>query len=374
MSLYSCISSVYSALKKYIKPAVLALLFSFKKASLKKDCNIVWIICSYGYGDVIQHIMIPREIKKIFPCSKLTIITRKKYIHFFRNDKYIDFFEEIPPGLNANWKAPVKSLFSLYRLIKKHKADLVIDFPVGLHIYELFIYRLAGVKKVYQNDSSEYSNNFVRFIGEDFSKFRMDMFIDLLEDLGAEKVDLSSEYIIPEEAEREALLKIKSVLGNSYGKRNFVLFNPEASTEKRSLPDSLVIETVKSLRLIMPEYFIIIPCFRRKMIDFDSSHATMVSFSSIEALIACAAHSLGMISVDTSTVHIADMLGLPLAAAYVKYYNDQPIPQPGGKFWHSRQKGTVDLYHDYAEEYSGSELAYALKKSIDSSIRQFSAE
>jgi len=365
MSFLSPLKEFYVKFKRIIKPAVLFFLFPGKRKKFGKNCNILWLVCSYGYGDIFQHTMIPRELKKIFPESNLTVVTRKKYFSFFSRNKNTDFIEELPYGLDADVKAPFSSLFLLYRIIKKHKPDIILDFPCGLHIYELFLYRLAGAKLVYQNDEREYSNNFVRFIPADLKKHRIEMFQELLKELGAESSDLSPEYEIQPADLKEAKEKIADSL-NCGGIKPFLLFNPEASTETRSLPERIVKETVSELRKVLPEYYVVVSCYKRKPHNMAVPGAVMISFDSIDTLAAATSLSSGILSVDTSTAHIADIFCIPLATAYVKYYKaDSLSPQPRGKFWQSRQPGTINLYHDYNSEYNPHELAIALKESVD---------
>ena len=356
-------------------------------AGIKKDKgpykNITWLFLSGGYGDYFAYNIFPREIKRIFPDCRLTVVSQKRHHIFFRQDKNADFLEIVPESvrIETSLTKPADTV-KLMKILKKHKTELLICCPAFLRTHLLPFIRLSGVRKIICHGIPERSTDFILF-REMYNPERKtrEMLHDLLLSIGNSIPDMSTSYHI----EKKHITKAQRLINTlNRKKKPFILFNPEGSHKQHRLDDTQITGSVKELRRILPEYFILVICYERNVIQLEKEASTdyfenmqfsgtdgtaMIQIDDIELVAALIQQAPGVLSVDTSTVHMADAFDRPLAALYSANTIKGNIIPPV-QVWRSYRPETVNIYSKKITAIKPGQIAQAMKSALENSAKK----
>jgi len=307
--------SVYSFMlrfKRALKPFILKMFSKRRRFDLKKIKRIGWIPSGL-YGDMAQMSMIPRELKKIYPTALIILFADEGRSDIFALNPFIDEITPLPEGVGYTLsKHSFTGFFRLYRLVRG--CDIIIDMPDGLPWFALILYRLAGVKRVFQNDSSGMSNNFVTFIETDFSAPRRRLFRDLLVAAGNTAPDMTGELYVDAASEKY----IGNFLRKNKINGRILLFNPESSTELKTLSFENTRSVVRKLLKLAPDFKIILINYK---LEYNIKNCYTLKVSRISQTICAVKRADYVISVDTSSVHFADVFRKPMTELYSRWYS-----------------------------------------------------
>lgn len=331
--------------------------------SRKKIENILWLFVGNGYGDIFVSLYMPREIKKTARSAKITMVGSQKVINFFSKYGYIDEFidrNDIRNDICVN--ISYKTVFFLIRLILKTRPDLLIVWPEWCPAFLITLFRMAGAGKIIAFGDSAFSSNTVVFKEENREYIR-NIANSIIMDAGNDSPDTSFSFQIDSEYIRNADEILNSV---NPDKLPIIMFNPESNDPQRTLLLNNVIETVKCLHIRFPEYFILIPRYNEKKIYLSHKYTAMPEVKNIDLLIALMEKADAVISVDTSTVHMADILSKPLVALYSALYDTEGnILNPPKMTWRSPRSSTVSLYSDNINDITPKKIVEAMAESLE---------
>jgi len=300
-----------------------------RRFDFKKIKRIGWIPSGL-YGDMAQMSMIPRELKKIYPRASIVLFTDKGKSDIFALNPYIDKIMSLPAGVGYTLsKRSFTGFIRLYRLVKG--CDMIIDIPDGLPWFALILYRLSGVKHVFQNDSARASNNFVTFIETDFSVPRQKLFRDLLVAAGDKVPDMTGELYVDAASEKyiEDFLRKNKINGR------ILLFNPESSTETKTLSFENTHLVVQKLLKLAPDFKIILINYK---LEYNIKNCYTLKVSRISQTVSAVMRADYVLSVDTSSVHFADVFRKPMTELYSKWYSygHTSVPYVHGGSWQTQ--------------------------------------
>jgi len=330
-----------SRIKKFCK-YLLIHAFPARRFDKKRIRKVLWISSHGHFGDRIQGTMLPREIKKIYPSAEIYVAAQKEFFCIFENNGDVSGTIVLPDGLVAEGKPGFSppGLYALYRVVKEF--DIVVDFPDGLPWYALFVYFFAGVKHVYQNDEACLSSCFVTFTETDFSRQRMYTFKRLLENMGAKAPDMSGSINPDEESSRYVCRFIKD---KGLGGKKLIVFNPEAATRTKTLSVCKVKEIATGIMNKLDWNWALIIVYYDMLYDIGAGNIYPVNVRDMGVLFSFIRSADYIISVDTASVHIADIFRKPMLCLYSYWYGprDRAV---NGIFWHSNQDGTITFKAD----------------------------
>ena len=263
-------------------------------------------------GDVLVTSFFIRELKKRFVNDKLTVVATSPIDQLYQNNPYIDDLLCLPPicylkTSNMNAKTPLilnsKVLWGLFQIlleIRKRHYDLIITDAIIPTWRNRLYFKLCGAKQTILPilDNTTFRQHISVFYKE------------VLVKLGVKDVNCSYEIYISPQAQEEAnkFLRTNSLTNN------LVIFNPLASIEARSMSNCQIELILDSITRLYPNLPVVLLDYKQQYQQF--AKKAILCHLDIESVAALFKQAMGIITVDTSTVHLADVFQKPMLSIY----------------------------------------------------------
>ena len=263
---------------------------------LENSGKILFVLAGKRIGDTVVFSFFPREFKRFFPDKELVLAVEEKYSCLLEKNGYA---RTVPiPGSFIGW----------LKLLRHEKFDTIIELPGGADHHRQLAYYFSGAKAVILEKTEEYNYPYARYFKVDLKRHITEAFKGVLRLFGSinEEIDISYQINVslPEK-------QYKGLFADS--DRPLVVFNPHGnitanclSKEKtRKIIDILLRET--NFNILLLDY--------KKKFDFDD-HSRLVSEGGdgIAILFNAVRQADYVLTVDTGSVHIAEMYSKPMTA------------------------------------------------------------
>jgi len=213
------------------------------------------------------------------------------------------------------------NFISLLKFLRKEKFDVIISLPGGAEHKWQLPYYLSGAKAVILEKTEEYSYPYARYFDVDETRHKTKSYERLLRLFCPENAEIDSSY----EVNLNGMMKVPYEDRNKFGKcsdRPVLLFNPESRSQLRTLSVEKTADIIKGI-LEKSDCVIKLLSYNYDCASVDRLNAgnkcSRLFFSHVKNLpdlfkeIYMADY---MLTVDTSSVHIAEMYGIPMTVLY----------------------------------------------------------
>ena len=268
-------------------------------------------------GDMVVNSLMFREIKKVYPDTKIGVITRGAAIDIIKNNPNVDEIYE--------YHKDRKKIKDLALKIKEEKYDLLIDFSEMLRVNQMMLINLCGARINIGLDRKDWKLFDLSIeSGKDFkwTEHITNRYLAYLIKLGLKKesIDISYDIYLKDEKKYETFFyKIKEnkkLILNPYGASKHKSFNIE------TLENIITYLKDKDIAIILV-YF----GDKYKELEFlEKKYKSVYIPKKIESILNTAIlikKSDYVISPDTSIVHIASAFNKKMITVY---------PPKGGKY------------------------------------------
>lgn len=277
------------------------------KNSLSSNGAVVFVRWDAKLGDAIVSSWVAREIKKRFPERKIYVITNQNMAYLFR-----DFFQ-FDKVFEINKRASYSELKNL--AVSLGHIEYLVHFSQSMKMKDLFFISQVACQHVagLDDDLKCISLKLGKVTaGLHFSK----KFEVLLNHMGI--VNPDTRYIVPYIDDAE----IKTATWWPSDKA--ICFNPYGSGRSRKLNYTLIVQMLDIMLLNSDRNICLLfpPEMQAEVARINDNvlEPARVFLSkeqpSIAGLFSIIRHSQGLVSVDTSTIHIAAGLQLPILGLY----------------------------------------------------------
>ena len=267
-------------------------------------------------GDCIISSFIPRELEKLVlekgrKEKEISVVVSESIASLYYTNPHIDKLIILPPMQYAIPETPhattpllvnVALLLGLIRFMLYtwiHPYNLMLT-DVTIHTFRNNLYfRMLRVKKILHLSP-------VPQLQSHFTK----VYQNLLLQLGAKNVDTSYELFIPTSKKKQALSFLQQ---KNIGLQSFIVFNPCGSISQRQLSEQQIQEILRLLRA--HNIPVILLDYQRRYVNFNQN-AILCSLNDILEVATIIEHAKGVITVDTSILHITDIYQKPMLALY----------------------------------------------------------
>ena len=268
-------------------------------------------------GDMVVNSLMFREIKKVYPDTKIGVITRGAAIDIIKNNPNVDEIYE--------YHKDRKKIKDLALKIKEEKYDLLIDFSEMLRVNQMMLINLCGARINIGLDRKDWKLFDLSIeSGKDFkwTEHITKRYLAYLIKLGLKKenIDISYDIYLKDEKKYEAFFnkikESKKLILNPYGASKHKSFNIETLeniiTYLKDKDTAIILtyfgDKYKELEFLEKKYkYVYIP----KKIESILDTAILIKKSDY------------VISPDTSIVHIASAFNKKMITVY---------PPKGGKY------------------------------------------
>ena len=316
--------SIIKKIKLTIAKAILNFIFALRKIFSKKQDSaikkekpkILLFFMSPGIGDAIMATFLISGLNKIFPDCEIDILSSAG-ARIIENNPLIHNIEIVSKEEQHNLKLLVKRLHHL----RARHYDAAIDIPWSWEGYSAeraaFLYAI-GAKNVYAANMPGFS-----FITNIFWDYPAETVIDIYEKAlktlvlqknSAKKINFKRSYqiIIPQNEENIVLDYL-----SANGLKSYAVINPKGSLAQRCISIEKTIKLATNLAMSGTD-IVLINC---RKVKTDNAHlekyGKILNFDgNIWQIAALVKHSSETITVDTSTIHIADAWSKPVLALY----------------------------------------------------------
>ena len=279
------------------------------KSTSTEDGAIVFVRWDAKLGDAIVSSWVAREIKKKFPDRRVVAITTPEMRSLFKKQFLFDEVHPIPK------RPSYAALASLARDIGD--VEYLVHLTNEMKMKDIFFISRLSVKNVIGIDDKIKCVNIK--IGHLTKNIHFSQKFSLaINKMGVDNPD--TDYIVPEYLEDESRVK------SSWPDNPTICFNPYGSGSSRSFNDEKIIDMLRimlsrpgcnvcllypPIKKIEAEYIVrrMPDILKERVITHDSSHSLGVLFAQIR-------NCIGIVSVDTATVHIAAGLKKPILGIY----------------------------------------------------------
>ena len=268
-------------------------------------------------GDMVVNSLMFREIKKVYPDTKIGVITRGAAIDIIKNNPNVDEIYE--------YHKDRKKIKDLALKIKEEKYDLLIDFSEMLRVNQMMLINLCGARINIGLDRKDWKLFDLSIeSGKDFkwTEHITKRYLAYLIKLGLKKenIDISYDIYLEDEKKYEAFFneikESKKLILNPYGASKHKSFNIE------TLENIITYLKDKDIAIILV-YF----GDKYKELEFlEKKYKSVYIPKKIESILNTAIlikKSDYVISPDTSIVHIASAFNKKMITVY---------PPKGGKY------------------------------------------
>ncbi|WP_429102121.1 glycosyltransferase family 9 protein [Aeromonas veronii] len=303
-------------------------------SSLYEQGATVFVRWDAKLGDAIVSSWVAREIKKKYPKRKVIAITTPDMAHLFRD--YFEFDEVfcIPKRPSYNQLASLASSLG--------NVDYLVHFSKNMKMKDLFFIKKTNPQHVVGIDDGLQCVDIK--LGKKTENVHFSMkFAEALKSMGVSEFDIK--YIIPYFTEDE--IKVRE----NWPTAPTICFNPYGSGSSRVFDKERVLNLI-DIMLVESDFNICLLYPPNQLEEIDSIMSMMPVTSkervfiynqppSLGALFAQVRACVGMVSVDTATVHISAGLKKPVLGIY----NDN-FGMPENKEWLPNCHNSEVLYVD----------------------------
>ena len=268
-------------------------------------------------GDMVVNSLMFREIKKVYPDTKIGVITRGAAIDIIKNNPNVDEIYE--------YHKDRKKIKDLALKIKEEKYDLLIDFSEMLRVNQMMLINLCGARINIGLDRKDWKLFDLSIeSGKDFkwTEHITNRYLAYLIKLGLKKenIDISYDIYLKDEKKYEDFF-------NEIKENKKIILNPYGASKHKSFN----IETLENIinYLKDKDIAIILTYFgdKYKELEFlEKKYKYVYIPKKIESILDTAIlikKSDYVISPDTSIVHIASAFNKKMITIY---------PPKGGKY------------------------------------------
>ena len=268
-------------------------------------------------GDMVVNSLMFREIKKVYPDTKIGVITRGAAIDIIKNNPNVDEIYE--------YHKDRKKIKDLALKIKEEKYDLLIDFSEMLRVNQMMLINLCGARINIGLDRKDWKLFDLSIeSGKDFkwTEHITKRYLAYLIKLGLKKenIDISYDIYLKDEKKYEAFF-------NEIKENKKLILNPYGASKHKSFS----IETLENIITYLKDkdIAIILTYFgdKYKELEFlEKKYKYVYIPKKIESILDTAIlikKSDYVISPDTSIVHIASAFNKKMITVY---------PPKGGKY------------------------------------------
>lgn len=265
--------------------------------------KILLFFISPGIGDAVISSFFIRGLKAAFPSSEIYVLTTKE-ARIIANNKAIKKYIEITCKERNNlhklvWRLPE---------LRREQFDLLVDLPwnsQGLSISRIIF--LYAIKARMVLAANTFGFSFIKSVEWNFPYETVrDVYAKTLTILGQSNIDFHYEVSI-----EQPDIDFVSLFIQKNNLDSFILFNPKASLEVRSLSLCQTVAIANAIAERGNKVLLLNCCqkeyFNKGVYFFEGN------IFQIAALIK-RAHSV--LTVDTATLHLADIWGKPMIALY----------------------------------------------------------
>ena len=316
-------TGILKKIKLNIAKTMLNSMFILRKLYAKKqDCaikqaktRILLFFMSPGIGDAVMSTFLIKGLNEIFPDCRIDILSSKG-AGIIENNPYVNNLEIVSENEQHNLRLLIKRLPHLRAM----HYDAVIDIPWSWEGCSsgrtAFLYAI-GAEKVYAANMPGFS--FIKNIRWDYpAETVIDIYEKTLKIIAREKDSTkqtgfrrSYQIIIPCPEESHVLDYL-----SENGIKQYVLINPSGSLPQRCISFEKTIKLAENLAKSGID-IVLINCDSTKLNTDSGTKGKILAFEgNIWQIAALARHSSAVITVDTSTIHIADAWSRPVLALY----------------------------------------------------------
>jgi|GEM_PF-1471694 len=258
--------------------------------------NVAFVLAGKRIGDNIAVSFFLREFKKNFPLKKLTVCVEAQYSCILKNSGY------------AEIKILPRGFLRCLSFFRKGRFDVIIELPGGVDHHRLLAYYFSGAKAVVLERTEEYSYPFAKYIERDFHSHITEFIKKPLFLFGHIK-DVDTSYEIPEGNER------MYYADNLKNGMKMLLFNPEGNSPERTLsPDKVrgILEFITRNAACS----VVLLVHNNKYAGMPFRDFFACRTENIMDIFALVKASDYVLTVDTCTVHIAELYKKRMTAVY----------------------------------------------------------
>ena len=299
--------------------------------SLEHPKSLLFLRQDGKIGDYIVSSFVFREIKKFNPLIKIGVICTKQNAYLFQRNHNID---EIYLVKKRNILDYIKTAL----FIRKERYDVVIDPTLVLRNRDLLLLRILNARNYIGYRKADY-NIFNINITKDghFSEIYKEALAQSNISLSDDRYDIPQDDLIKEEI-------LQFITDNKLN--NFITINFYGNGKNRKFDDSHIVDYLTYIRdsnkhqlilLATPDTYEHLSRIANQFNDvfvYPNPHTTI--YHTIELIRNCAL----LISVDTSTVHIASGLNKPMICFYSQ-------DKENFTHWHPNSKNVCHIIHYY---------------------------
>ncbi|MPW31301.1 hypothetical protein F9L16_20205 [Agarivorans sp. B2Z047] len=286
------------------------LLFDKTTANYQPSSTINSVLFIRGdgkLGDSIVSSFVYREMKACKPSLNIGVLCTPNSEHIFNNDPFIDNVHCYPK------RAKIWKVNSLIRQLPNY--DAVVFLTEVLKPRDFLMLRCLNAKAVVGllPNIGLINVNIQKLV---HGKHSQDYFVESARALGFELSDLSYRFNLPDKVEQEIL----HFLGDRKG--HYIALNPAGNTTKRTFTAKRLREVAYALRDRFNELPLVIlasPANQQLVNEISADIDGVFCFcetKSFEQNAALIKHCKALVSVDTATVHLANVYNKPLLAIY----------------------------------------------------------
>ena len=310
-----------------------------------------------GVGDVVISNFFIRELHKLAPNVELTVVASHPTEALYKDNPRVQQIIEAPAmsypvnivaKLEVNKDIVIGLLKTLWKVRRGHYDLLITDFISHLTPRNMLFFALCGAKRTVLPPPAD----------KDTTLHRMYSYGQILQQLEIKDIDYTYEMFLSPQAQEEAALFLKE----HHIKPGFIVLNPAGRLPERILSNSQINHILKMLHRYTPQNQVVLLDYKHQFTDF-SSQATLCRFTNIPAVAALIKQAASVITVDTSTLHIADVFQKPILALYAS--NSYSGDSNNRQIFSSIQKDTIYLQsHDQVSDIPLNSLEEKLQQFV----------
>ncbi len=257
-------------------------------------------ILSYGskVGDSVIMTLFVRELKKRYPKMYLAVGVQENYKEIFERNPYIDQTFVLPDKPKA-----------LISCLRKNNFDVILDIPFS-NRKNLLLYYFSAPKKLISVQHAAACRH-ITYLQPAKDKHFSDVFVQALDLFGIKEPDLSYDLFLNR---AEADYAEDFLRKHHLADKNFVVFNPQASTFPRTLNKEKTRQILSALQAA--GIAVVLLAHQADYAGPVFSHTPIFQSNCIMQTAALIQRAAYVLSVDTGIVHIADALGISMTVLY----------------------------------------------------------
>ncbi|WP_196604651.1 glycosyltransferase family 9 protein [Pectinatus haikarae] len=278
------------------------------------------IINTSFFGDILLTSPLCRNIKNIFPRSHITFITNKP---FADAALYLDGVDKV---IIYDKKGKHRGVSGALKFYYEYKTFFAEGFNAAFVIYGnergIILSRLLGAKKVYAENNGPLriflSNKKIDYHGLQRVQERNTVLLEQYTDLPLKNIPML--YKPPQQVFREAFSLLQQFSISPAAKKYICLCTVSKRTEK-DMPVQICAALVEKLhaagyRILFLGAGSRAADYSSQLLRYTDKYIDLTNRTSIPLLAAVLKLSMGLISVDTGTMHLGLALGIPVLSLF----------------------------------------------------------